>query len=79
MLRQKLPSALAAIAAVAAAALLHIGPTVQDEPDSYAHYVAVVANGYCLAPERLRAALRELIDTQSAPHKIRVECAADAL
>jgi hypothetical protein len=41
--------------------------------------VAVVANGYCLAPERLRAALRELIDTQSAPHKIRVECAADAL
>lgn len=79
MLRQRLPSALAALAAVAAAALLHTSHPSQEEPDSYAHYVAVVANGYCLAPARLREALRELIDTQSAPHKIRVECAADAL
>jgi hypothetical protein len=50
-----------------------------EEEESYARYVTMVSHAYCNAPERLRAALRELIDVQAAPHKIRVECAADAL
>lgn len=79
MPRTQLKSILGAIAAVATVAMLHMGTPAHEEPESYAHYVKVVAHGYCLAPARLREALRGLIDTQSAPHKIRVECAANAL
>lgn len=46
---------------------------------SYGEDVAMIAGAYCLAPEPLRLALREVIDVSAAPNKIRVECAADAL
>lgn len=46
---------------------------------SYGEEVAAIAGAYCLAPEPLRLALREVIDVSAAPNKIRVECAADAL
>ena len=46
---------------------------------SYGEEVAAIAGAYCLAPEQLRLALREVIDVSAAPNKIRVECAADAL
>lgn len=46
---------------------------------SYGEEVAAIAGAYCLAPEALRLALREVIDVSAAPNKIRVECAADAL
>ena len=46
---------------------------------TYADYVAIVAGAYCLAPAELRSTMRQLIDANSAPNKIRVECAADAL
>lgn len=46
---------------------------------SYGEEVATIAGAYCLAPEPLRLALREVIDASAAPNKIRVECAADAL
>jgi hypothetical protein len=46
---------------------------------SYGEEVAAIAGAYCLAPEPLRLALREVIDVSAAPNRIRVECAADAL
>jgi len=46
---------------------------------SYGDEVAAITQSYCMAPERLRVALREVIDVSAAPNKIRVECAADAL
>jgi hypothetical protein len=46
---------------------------------SYGEEVAAIAGAYCLAPEPLRLALREVIDVSAAPNKIRVECAVDAL
>jgi len=46
---------------------------------SYGEEVAAIAGAYCMAPETLRLALREVIDVSAAPNKIRVECAADAL
>lgn len=46
---------------------------------SYGEDVAMIAGAYCMAPEQLRLALREVIDVSAAPNKIRVECAADAL
>jgi hypothetical protein len=46
---------------------------------SYGEEVAAIAGAYCLAPEPMRLALREVIDVSAAPNKIRVECAADAL
>lgn len=45
---------------------------------SYGEEVAMIAGAYCMAPEPLRLALREVIDVSVAPNKIRVECAADA-
>ena len=78
MLRQLFPRILVTLALVAA--LLHSIHNAQDEPpDSYVQYVTMVTNGYCLAPARLRTALRELINNAAAPNKIRVECAADAI
>lgn len=50
-----------------------------EQEESYAGYVEIISHGYCKAPERLRSALRALIDAHAAPHKVRVECAADAL
>jgi hypothetical protein len=47
--------------------------------ESYGEEVAAITGAYCQAPERLRLALREVIDVSAAPNKIRVECAADAL
>jgi hypothetical protein len=46
---------------------------------TYADDVAALTSAYCMAPENLRSALREVIDVSAAPNKIRVECAADAL
>jgi hypothetical protein len=46
---------------------------------TYADYVGIVAGVYCRAPAELRDTLRQIIDANTAPNKIRVECAADAL
>jgi hypothetical protein len=46
---------------------------------TYADYVGTVAGVYCLAPAELRDTLRQIIDANAAPNKVRVECAADAL
>ncbi|MNZ06754.1 hypothetical protein D3C78_235110 [compost metagenome] len=40
---------------------------------------AGVVSSYCAAPELGRVALRETIAQHTAPNRIRVECAADAL
>lgn len=46
---------------------------------TYVDNVSTVAGVYCQAPQPFRAMLRELINEGAAPHKIRVECAGDAL
>lgn len=40
---------------------------------------ATLVQRYCDTPEIGRAVLREAIATSTAPNRIRVECAADAL
>lgn len=40
---------------------------------------ATLVARYCAAPEIGRAALREVIAASTAPNRISVECAADAL
>lgn len=47
--------------------------------DTYVDNVFIVAGVYCQAPQQWRVKLRELINEGAAPHKIRVECAGDAL
>lgn len=69
----------ALIAAFTAMATLQLKGCAEDAGMALADEVAWATRAYCMAPLELRAELRQVIDANAAPNKVRVECAADAL
>lgn len=63
--------------AVALVATLALAACAGSSPVATA--ASTLVSRYCAAPEVSRAALREVIAVRTAPNRIRVECAADAL
>ncbi|HBO5298384.1 hypothetical protein ACM74C_08100 [Pseudomonas aeruginosa] len=69
----------ALIAAFAAMATLQLKGCVEDADLALADEIAWGTHAYCALPLQLRTELRQVVDANAKPHKIRVECAADAL
>lgn len=69
----------AAVACLAALLTLQLKGCVEDAGLAIADEVAFVTRAYCMAPPELRAELRQVIDANATPNRVRVECAADAL
>ena len=63
--------------AVALVATQTLAACVGSSPVATA--ASTLVSRYCTTPEAGRAALREVIAARTAPNRIRVECAADAL
>jgi hypothetical protein len=58
---------------------LQLKGCVENATLAVADEVAWVALAYCMAPAELRGKFRQVIDANTAPNRVRVECAADAL
>ncbi|RBH53173.1 MULTISPECIES: hypothetical protein [Pseudomonas] len=56
-----------------------VGCAFTDAHRVVAQSAATLVGTYCKAPMPARAVLRQQIAADTAPNKIRVECAADAL
>lgn len=76
MRRFKQPAVVACFAALLS---LQLKGCAEDFELAIADEVAFVTSAYCMAPAELRAELRQVIDANAAPNRVRVECAADAL